>query len=189
MIVDLASNADLEIYNSTFTNLDLVDIPAPLNSAILFSTHPAKIANSLFAGSMLACGGPAQSLGGNVLSEPDCGLTANDKVVGNAILGTLDNHGGLIPTQAIAFGSPARGAGVAQYCEAVDARGYTRAPNGCDAGAYEYGGGAGALTAKGMNGFYYDPDANGHYVSIQRIHDNGDIVIVWNTFDQRGNQA
>ncbi len=40
-----------------------------------------------------------------------------------------------------------------------------------------------------MNGFYFDPDANGHYVSLQRIHDNGDIAIVWSTFDSNGNQA
>jgi hypothetical protein len=189
VIVDLASDANLEIYNSTFTNLDFFDFPAPLNSSILYSAHPAKIANSLFAGPMPDCAGPAQSLGGNVFRDPDCGPTASDKVVGDANLGTLDNHGGSVPTQALTYGSPARGAGVAQYCEAVDARGYTRAPNGCDAGAYEYGGGAGALTANGMNGVYYDPNANGHYVSIQRIHDNGDIAILWSTFDQRGNQA
>jgi len=47
---------------------------------------------------------------------------------------------------------------------ALDAHSYTRSAKGCDAGAYEFGAGSGALN--GMNGFYYDPDANGHYVSI-----------------------
>ena len=120
-----------------------------------------------------------------------CGFSTatNDVITQNAGLGTFDNHGGLVPTQALTYSSPARGVGVPLHCEAVDARGYKRSATGCDAGAYEYGGGAGALTANGMNGFYYDPDANGHYVSIQRIHDNGDIAILWNTFDQKGNQA
>ena len=40
-----------------------------------------------------------------------------------------------------------------------------------------------------MNGVYYDPAANGHYVSIQRIHDNGDVLVIWNTFDHKGNPA
>jgi hypothetical protein len=201
------SSGTLEIYNSTFAH------NAPLNpysteTLPLLSSYPiggssdpfrVTIANSLFAGNtgpVCAAGdaisfGRGSSLGGNVSDANICGLSAasGDKIVQSASLGTFGDNGGLVPTQAINGGGPAQGAGVAKYCEALDARGYTRAPNGCDAGAYEAGGGSGALTANGMNGVYYDPAANGHYVTLQRVHDNGDIVVVWNTFDNKGNQA
>ena len=95
-----------------------------------------------------------------------------------------------MPTVAIAYGNPAYRAGVAQYCEATDARGVTRNATNCDAGAYESGGGLGLMTANGMNGIYYVPGiANGHYVSVQRIHDNNDVMVFWDTFDSNGNPA
>ncbi len=190
------SAGSLEIYNSTFANSGSVTgfasgypgSPVP----IITGYGHLKIANTLFAGNTSqGCDLPGTSLGGNVATETSCGFSASagDRIVADAGLGSLGDHGGLVQTQAISGGSPAKGAGIAQYCEAADARGYTRSPHGCDAGAYEYGGGSGALTASGMNGFYFDPDANGHYVSLQRIHDNGDIAIVWSTFDSKGNQA
>ena len=186
-----------ELYNSTVTMSDSRPFLSAQPPGGNGQTSTVKISNSLFASkSAPACAIPAgaatiTSAGGNVATEPSCGLATStgDKIVGDAKVTAFGDHGGLVPTQAINGGSPAKGAGVAQYCEALDARGYTRSPHGCDAGAYEYGGGSGALTASGMNGFYYDPDANGHYVSLQRIHDNGDIAIVWSTFDANGNQA
>ena len=30
---------------------------------------------------------------------------------------------------------------------------------------------------------------NGHYVSLQRVHDNKDVMVFWDTFDNQGNQA
>jgi len=187
----------LEVYNSTFSNSQFGNTNGVVISSVPFGNDPlvmqtTEIANSLFAGnSVPACDQAGSSFGGNVGTDAICGFSAatDDKIVADAGLGSFGDHGGLIPTQAISAGSPARGAGVARYCEGLDARGYTRSPHGCDAGAYEYGGGSGALTASGLNGFYYDPDANGHYVSLQRIHDNGDIAIVWSTFDSNGNQA
>lgn len=205
----ISNSGNLEIYNSTFAN-NSARITDPvtqassatflINSNGLLQRARVLIGNSLFAGngtyvcnpSLPAWASPSDfvSLGGNVTTSAICGIPASsDKMVTDANLAELGNHGGLVPTQAISGGSPAKGAGNPQYCEALDARGYTRSPHGCDAGAYEYGGGSGALTASGMNGVYYDPDANGHYVSLQRIHDNGDIAIVWSTFDANGNQA
>ena len=196
-IIENKFGGRLEIYNSSFSNAQFGNSDGSVINSAPFATDPlisqtTTIANSLFGGnSVNACDQNVISIGGNVATDASCGFSSStgDKIVADANLGTFGDHGGLIPTQAISGGSPAHGAGVAQYCEALDARGYTRSPHGCDAGAYEYGGGSGALTANGLNGFYYDPDANGHYVSLQRIHDNGDIAIVWSTFDSKGNQA
>ena len=186
-----AQSGGVSIFNSTFTNFSASVIVSPKPSS---GTANMFVANSLFdSGSVAACldAGIFASLGGNIATESSCGFSSStgDKIVASTALGTLDRHGGLIPTQAIVGGSPAKGAGNPQYCEALDARGYTRSSKGCDAGAYEFGAGSGALTENGMNGFYYDPDANGHYVSIQRIHDSGDVAIVWSAFDANGNQA
>jgi|GEM_PF-1349511 len=195
-IIDNNLGGKVEVYNSTFANSQFGGVSGVAISSLSYrSDLPASsttIANSLFAGnSTPTCDQAATSLGGNVAADATCGFssTSSDRVALPLVLGAFANHGGLVPTVAIDGGGPAHGAGVAQYCEALDARGYTRSPHGCDAGAYEYGGGSGALTASGLNGFYFDPDANGHYVSLQRIHDNGDIAIVWSAFDASGNQA
>ncbi len=84
--------------------------------------------------------------------------------------------------------SHARTIGIAQYCEAVDARGETRNPGRCDAGAYEFGGGQALLSQGGMNGLFYNRTYNGNYVSIQRL-DTGSALVIWNTFDQKGSPA
>ena len=197
----IQNSGQLEIYNSTFVNDGQSSFNRTLIEAAAFggSQGVGQIANSLFAGfaspvcaTYGSVGSAAlKSLGGNVASEGSCGFSSatNDVITQSPGLGSFGNNGGLVPTPALAYGSAAHGVSVAQYCEALDARGYTRAANTCDAGAYEYGGGSGALTANGMNGVYYDPAANGHYVSIQRIHDNGDVLVIWNTFDQKGNPA
>ncbi len=185
----IANAGSLQIYNSTVANLAAA-------SPLIYVGSPSSttIANSVLSGNgstLCQLDGTVTSLGGNVTTDASCGLAAGtgDVVIAEIKLGSFGNHGGLVPTQALAYDSPARAAGRAQYCEAVDARGYTRLPSGCDAGAYEYGGGAGAITANGMNGTYYDAGADGHYVFIERIHDNGDILVTWVTFDREGNQA
>lgn len=43
------------------------------------------------------------------------------------------------------------------------------------------------LPEGGINGLYYNPKSDGHYVNI--IQFNGGTVILWNTFDVNGNQA
>jgi len=55
----------------------------------------------------------------------------------------------------------------------------------CDKGAVEL---RPALLAEGgINGLYYNPDADGHYLSI--IDNNYNTLLMWNTFDKNGNQA
>jgi len=180
------SDGALEIYNVTLANVDIYG-PA-------ISSASTTVANSIFSSNgrpLCNLTGPATSLGGNVATEASCGLDAGngDHIVPNLQLGAFGDHGGLVPTQALTYFSPARTVGVAQNCEAVDARGYTRARGGCDAGAYEYNGGSNAVTGNGINGSFYDAAANGHYVWIERVHDTGDILVTWLTFDRNGRQA
>ncbi|MGA9573364.1 MAG: hypothetical protein WBS20_05395, partial [Lysobacterales bacterium] len=54
----------------------------------------------------------------------------------------------------------------------------------CDMGAIELQ--PVHLINGGINGVYFNPDANGHYITI--IHNPYNTLIMWNSFDQDGNQ-
>jgi hypothetical protein len=195
--------------NTTWTRASLSGVFDAYNSTFVDSliaggacgTSPGlckgiSLSNSLLASAKQICfqdyGAPLVSLGGNVVTDPRCGFSTNtkDKVVASLDLPAAGDHGGVVPTVQIGYGNPAYRAGLAQNCEGTDARGVTRNAANCDAGAYESGGGLGLVTSNGMNGLYYVPGiANGHYVSVQRIHDNKDVLVFWDTFDRNGNQA
>jgi len=188
-----------EIYNSTFSD------DASYGGLSFENYNPVTghavapgllVSNSVFAkagGSICRISNvPVTSLGGNVGTDASCGLSTDmgDKIAPDLTLPAASDHGGLVPTVQIGYGNPAYRFGVAKYCEATDAREVTRNATNCDAGAYESGGGLGLVTANGMNGLYYVPGiSNGHYVSVQRIHDNNDVMVFWNTFDQNGKPA
>lgn len=132
---------------------------------------------------------PPVSLGGNIFSDNSCGYNAaTDHIVTDAGLADFGTHGGVVGTLALNFNSPARYAGLAANCTANDARGVARGSAHCDAGAYEFGGGYGQLGASGMSGAYYDAAHDGHYVTVQNL-DNGNAVVIWNTFNQQGRPA
>jgi len=179
---------DIDVYNSTFVDSSLDGGPCFAHGSLCLTF--VKLTNSLVSNASVC--EEVSSSGGNVISDSSCGFLAStsDKVVSGLMLPAVADHGGLVPTVQIGYGNPAYRFGVAKYCEATDARGVTRNATNCDAGAYESGGGLGLVTANGMNGLYYVPGiSNGHYVSVQRIHDNKDVMVFWNTFDQNGNQA
>lgn len=162
-----------------------------------FSAGNISIANSIIVDNgALNCasanGNPGPhvtSLGGNITDDPSCGLNApGDRVVADAGLLDYAKHGGVVGTWALNYNSPAVRNGLAANCEATDARGASRGQNGCDAGAYELGGGNGHLAASGMTGLYFNAASNGHYVSVERLA--GDqVLVIWNTFDQNGTPA
>jgi hypothetical protein len=135
---------------------------------------------------------PSVSKGGNVVSDDTCGFASSaDRVVRDLRIGTFGDNGGVAHTVLLSGDSPAVGNGLATNCEATDARGVVRnvaARGACDAGAYEFGGGRGLLAQGGMNGFFYDAAADGHYVTVQRL-DWGSALVIWNTFDRDGNAA
>ncbi|HEX7914346.1 choice-of-anchor Q domain-containing protein [Rudaea sp.] len=179
---------DIDVYNSTFVDSSLEGGPCFAHGSLCLTF--IKLTNSLVSNASVC--DEVSSLGGNVISDSSCGFFAStsDKVVSGLTLPAAADHGGLVPTVQIGYGNPAYRAGVAQYCEATDARGVTRNASNCDVGAYESGGGLGLVTENGMNGLYYVPGvSNGHYVSVQRIHDNKDVMVFWNTFNQNGEPA
>jgi hypothetical protein len=95
------------------------------------------------------CGGPNNSNGHNIEPDGSCHFTsAGDRSNVDPLLAPLANNGGPTDTMALDAGSPAIDAG--DDCPATDQRGVTRARgNTCDAGAFESGFTAAALTATG----------------------------------------
>jgi hypothetical protein len=196
--VEMISNGgSLEISHSSFVSN--ISTQRGLLSSDVGAT--ITVANSLFAnaGSAACVAATAESpqgqvfsLGGNVTTENSCRFgAAGDRVVADAALGSFGDNGGLVNTVLLTGNSPAVRNGVAANCEASDARGVVRnvqARGGCDAGAYEFGGGRGLLSQGGMSGFFYDASADGHYVTVQRL-DWGSSLVVWNTFDKNGEAA
>ena len=127
------------------------------------------------------------SAGGNLIGDFSCKSNGQIDRAGFGVQ-PLDVglHGGVVKTLALDTSSLAIGFGRPANCAATDARGVARnAATGCDAGAYEVGGGNGKLSATGMSGLYFNAANNGHYVSIQKLFGNQSLVI-WNTFDEQG---
>lgn len=182
----IRNDGEVQILQSTIVAEE--PTPLPLTPALLATTGSVSVGNSvLVAKGMPACLGAITSLGGNVMNDAGC-AGSGDRVASDAGLATAGDHGGNALTVPLRAGSVAIGAGKPDLCEASDSRGATRGAQGCDAGAYEYGGGNGRLAAGGMNGTYYNAGSDGHYVMIQRI-DDGLMLVTWSTFDRRGEAA
>lgn len=88
---------------------------------------------------------PPTSLGHNLSSDSNCGLTQTGDQPGvDPLLGALADNGGLVKTHALLPGSPAIDTGDNSQCPALDARGIPRPFDGdgdatavCDIGAVE----------------------------------------------------
>jgi hypothetical protein len=178
----LGNGGSLDIFNSTLQATDIA------------SGGSLVLANSVLATPPGACAvrssGTVQSLGGNIVGASCTWAIATDRRATDyaAGLGAVQDNGGLVATAAPASASIVRDAGVAKYCEPTDARGIVRPAGACDAGAVEFDARK-SLGEGGMNGIFYDRAANGHYVTIQRVHDDGTALVIWNTFDRNGDQA
>jgi len=175
----------LDVFNSTL----LGDIGANPGSHMVLanSALPAVPGYCLFN----AAAGTVQSLGGNVVGSGCSWAISTDVRSTDAIagLGPLQDNGGLgVLTAAPSSSSIVRGVGLAKYCEATDARGIVRPAGTCDAGATQFDA-TKYVGEGGMNGTWYDRAANGHYLTIQRVHDDDTALVIWNTFDRSGNQA
>ena len=186
----LANTGAVEISQSTFVT------GSSNYTQALFSSDGSgviRIGNSIVANNGYAAApacasgsGRIVSLGGNVSTDSSCGFdAANDRVVADLRALDLADHGGVVPTLALNYDSPAIKNGLAANCEAVDARGLSRKGGACDSGAYEVAGGNGRISATGMSGLFFNPENNGHYVSIQRLFGN-QVLVIWNTFDKNG---
>ena len=183
--VGIVNSGSLNVFNSTlFTNI---------------GTNPGShmvLANSALPAahgfcSFYAAPGTVQSLGGNVVGSGCAWAVVTDvrSTDATAGLGPLQDNGGLgVLTAVPTSSSIVRGVGLAKYCEATDARGVLREAGACDAGAAQFDA-TKSVGEGGMNGVWYDRAANGHYVTIQRVHDDDTALVIWDTFDRNGNQA
>lgn len=170
------------VYNSTL--FELVDAS---------EGGTTVLANSVLDTTITTCfeasGSTLRSLGGNVFPARCPWVTSSDRIASDFGLSGLGNNGGLgVLTAQPTSSSIVRNAGIAQYCEPTDARGMARPSTTCDAGAAEFDA-AKYIGEGGMNGVFYDRAANGHYVTIQRVHDDDTALVIWNTFDRNGEQA
>lgn len=183
--ISLKNFGSLDIFNSTLFG----SIAANPGSHLVLanSALPAVPGYCLFN----AVAGTVQSLGGNVVGSGCSWAIATDVRSTDAIagLGPWQNNGGLgVQTAQPSSSSIVRGVGLAKYCEATDARGTVRPVGNCDAGAAQFDA-TKFVGEGGMNGVWYDRAANGHYVTIQRVHDDDTALVIWDTFDRNGNQA
>jgi hypothetical protein len=90
------------------------------------------------------CAGMINSVGNNLMTIADCTVAGSAPILGDAILGPLQNNGGPTQTHALLSGSPAIDAGNPGGCRdefgallTTDQRGFPRRAAGCDIGAFE----------------------------------------------------
>ena len=157
------------------------ELPAPL----VGDEDSAEAAISVRGSIIDACTGPLRDEGGNLSSDPRCGIATT---VDDLALAPLRKAGALVPTLAPQPWSPARGVVDQIACPATDARGLSRLGGRCDAGAHQSGAGAGRQDLGGINGTWFQPDNDGHYVVVNR-NSPTELVVIWMTFDRDGNQA
>lgn len=157
------------------------------NSIILSDSPTAAV--------LLPCEGPIIDNGGNFSSSGECGFSGgiidrDDLGQGKEnTLGQDMEKGHDAWVLPLKYNSIAVDAGNPAYCEKLDGRGFERDAR-CDSGAYEAlaSNRGGELGRGGISGFYYTPASDGDYIQVQRAYD-GNVVVIWNTFDKFGAQA
>ncbi len=140
-----------------------------------------------------------QSRGGNISSDSSCDLSATGDLNGVAT-GLLTKTTRKISSLSLVAtvpsltpSSPAIDSAVQSLCLEKDffdeqrtIDGNNDGIGGCDRGAVETA--DAVLISGGLNGMYYSPEADGHYLTIlENVNDT--VVITWTTFDKQGNQA
>ena len=145
------------------------------------------LANGPYEDSLVPCEGPITDNGGNFASPGDCGFSGG--VIDRTSLRQVVEKGLDAWVLPLLADSIAVNAGNPEYCQKLDGRGFERDVL-CDSGAYEVAASnhGGELGRGGVSGFYYTPETNGNYIQIQRAYD-GNVVVIWNTFDSSGAQA
>jgi len=143
-LFDSANTTTLSLTNATLSANAADGAGATGVGGNLYSGTSTKIKNTIVsAGTGAAgsenCGANGESLGHNLENMDQCGFhAAGDQINTNPLLGSLQNNGGPVQTEALSFASPAVNAGDNIGCPSTDARGVMR-PQGtaCDIGAFE----------------------------------------------------
>jgi hypothetical protein len=183
----ITNSGFLRLQNSSLMVRNLVDLPS---LPVLVATESARTesVNSVFDGFTGAWCSAVHSLGHNTISAHDCAWYAPGDEVGvpTGLIwrrSTNSNQFNLVPGAA----SSVVDSGDSTWCpegyEIWDGNG--DGVTTCDRGAWELV--PTSLAEGGINGFYYNPDEDGHYVYIQQT--DFTTLVMWNTFDADGNQA
>ena len=143
--------------------------------------------NSVFEGFTGTWCGQVESLGHNSTSAPDCTWASRGDTVGTStglIWRPVAGSFNLIPRAVSSIIDSAD----RSWCpddgrEIFDGNGDGTAA--CDRGAVEFM--PASLAEGGVNGLYYNPDADGHYVYV--LDNDHNTMVLWTTFDRDGNQA
>lgn len=136
---------------------------------------------------MIPCDGPIIDKGGNFASSGECGPSWG--LIERTDLSQIVEKGHDAWVVPLVGDSIAMEAGNPDYCLRLDGRGFERDAM-CDSGSYEAmaSNHGGEIGRGGISGFYYTPDSDGNYIQVQRAY-NGNVVVIWNTFDKSGSQA
>lgn len=145
------------------------------------------LADEDFGENLVTCVGPITDNGGNYSSSGDCGFSGG--LIDRDDLGQIIEKGHDAWVMPLLPDSVAVNAGNPDYCQKLDGRGFERGVL-CDSGSYETAASnhGGELGRGGISGFYYTPESDGNYIQVQRAYD-GNVVVIWNTFDSSGAQA
>jgi len=178
----------LRMQNSSLMVRNPVDLPSlPLLAAT--ESVGAQIVNSVFDGFTADWCQTVHSLGHNTISTHECGWSAaGDKAgVPTGLIwrrhSDNSNEFNLVPSAASSVIDSADASWCPEGYEFQDGNGDGVAA--CDRGAWELV--PTSLAEGGINGFYYNPDEDGHYVYVQQT--DFTTLVMWNTFDADGNQA
>jgi hypothetical protein len=178
----------MRLRNSSFLVRNQLDLPRlPLLAAA--DSAAMESVNSVFDGFIGDWCLSAVSLGHNTVSARDCNWSAVGDAVG-APTGLIwrrnsadKNQFDLVPSAASSVIDSADAAWCPDGYEIRDGDGDGLAT--CDRGARELE--PTRLAEGGINGFYFNPDEDGHYVYVQQT--DFTTLVMWNTFDADGNQA
>lgn len=197
-VAPFANEGSLQIVNGSFYSRG-----AALQRPLLGSVGGTNtLANSIVAGFSTEWCDAVQSLGHNLVDNSDCPLSGENDLVGVdadlifvPVEANWNPQGKELLTHALEplARSVAVDSGGVEYCTAGSLLGPGRSAldgdgdgvAGCDRGAVER---VPATLAKGgINGLYYNPNADGHYLYIAAT--TFTTMVMWTTFDNQGRPA
>ena len=198
----ISNTGNLKIHNSSFVFAGS-EVGGRDTSSLLFTDVDGKteFLNSIVDGFNDDVCRDAKSRGYNLHDSADCEWSSKGDLVGEPagllwrpVEAGWDWAEGLILTHALVpmAASAAVDSANSDWCYGADLLDHARNLDGngdglgsCDRGAVEAQ--LIGLAEGGINGLYYNPEADGHYFYI--LQTDFTTLVVWTTFDRDGNQA
>lgn len=178
----------------------------PFDAEWIISPGRLQVANSIISGFASAWCDTVISAGFNLVDNTACGIASREDLVGvptglrwRPVQANWLHRDEQILTHALVpiAASPAVDSANDAWCppvslEVEQTHNTTRTLDGdndgtvrCDRGAYEIP--RAFIDTGGINGLYFNPDADGHYIYIADTRYN--TLVMWTTFDASGKQA